>query len=305
MSTPNRELLRLIPNVLRARDFHLYLDNGKRLTDLWLDGGRAVMGHKASRILVELKNAAERGLFTALPHQAEKRYVKAIGEFFPGFGFRLYTDEASMHRALINAGIADAAILKSAASLGAFPDPAFPKENNPPSSAKYKYAISLWRPFLEPVKEEETCEEKIKIIIPILPWNLGPTVLVFDKSLDTLFPTGDLIPPVLLAPAARALYNLAAEDKIYSPNYRRYKKIDRVLQAWKIEKKSTNDCIWRQKGIYLTTNIDAEKYKTLFIRFLEAGFLLPPSPSEPLILPLQMSNGEESKLAKLLKRDVE
>jgi hypothetical protein len=34
--------------------------------------------------------------------------------------------------------------------------------------------------------------------------------------------------------------------------------------------------------------------------FLEKGFLLPPSPHEPLILPGMLSQGEETKLANLL-----
>ena len=91
----DRELLRLLPMVLRARDFHLYRDNGKRLTDLWLQDGKAVLGHKAPKVIVELKNAAERGLFSSLPHPLERRFLKALEVFFPGRAFRLYRDEAT------------------------------------------------------------------------------------------------------------------------------------------------------------------------------------------------------------------
>jgi hypothetical protein len=38
----------------------------------------------------------------------------------------------------------------------------------------------------------------------------------------------------------------------------------------------------------------------LFSRFLENGFLIPPVPSHPLILPGILSPGEEAKLADLL-----
>ena len=100
----DRELLRLLPRVLRARDFHLYLEGGRRLLDLWLQGGRAILGHKPPNVVKELKNAAERGLFTPLPHPLEKRFLKALGEFFPDKTFRLYMDEASLHHALNDAG---------------------------------------------------------------------------------------------------------------------------------------------------------------------------------------------------------
>ena len=53
-------------------------------------------------------------------------------------------------------------------------------------------------------------------------------------------------------------------------------------------------------GIYLTRDMDKEKYEALFRRFLEGGFLIPPSKAEPLILPFTMSDGEEAKLAQLL-----
>jgi hypothetical protein len=94
------ELLRLLSKVLRARDFHLYLENGKRLTDLWLSGGRAILGHKPPKVLRELKNAGERGLFSALPHPMERRFIKALEQLFPGRSFRLYMDSESLFKAL-------------------------------------------------------------------------------------------------------------------------------------------------------------------------------------------------------------
>jgi len=252
MIQSDRELLRLLPKVLRARDFHLYLEGGKRLTDLWLSGGKAVLGHKPPKVLGELKNAAERGLFAPLPHPMEKRFLKALTGIFPGRSFRLYTDSASMNLALEQAGF------------------------SPP--------LALWRPFLEMASDA--------IFYPVLPWPLGPEVLVLDKATEASFPPGEIIPPVLLAPATRALHNLAAE--IRKPNSRPYPKIEKALKEQKP--------LWRCKGIYLTLNgeMSKDEYSSLFRRFLKGGFLIPPSPAEPAILPASMSGGEESKLAELL-----
>ena len=276
----DRELLRRLPRVLRARDFHLYLEGGKRLTDLWLDGGRAVLGHKPPRVLLELKNAAERGLFTPLPHPTERRLIKALGEFFPDRAFRLYADFGALRRALEKAGFSEAG--------GA-------GEKN----------VSLWRPFLELFPAGKSCYAKTPILIPVLPWPLGPAALVLEKSLETSFPAGDLIPPVLLAPAARALYDLAA--KIRNPDRQRFHKIEKALRELKPGKQkagalSSEGSLWRRCGIYLTVNpeMDREKYASLFRHFLDGGFLIPPSPGEPAILPASMSKGEETKLAELL-----
>ena len=273
-----RELLRLLPRVLRARDFHLYLENGKRLTDLWLAGGRAVLGHKPPRVLGELKNAAERGLFTPLPHPMERRFLKALGELFPGKAFRLYTDQGSLQRAF------EAAEIPLPAN-GLLPDPAFPEADGIGEAAGRK--LSLWRPFVG-------SENDAPVLLPVLPWPLGPEVLVLDRDKDASFPAGEIIPPVLLAPATRALYDLLAVIKEGSRGRRMYSKVEKAIKGGP----------WRRRGIYLTMEADGaaggEKYASLFRRFLEGGFLIPPSPMEPLILPAAMSPGEEAKLAELL-----
>ena len=271
---PDNNLLRLLPKVLRARDFYLYLEGGKRLTDLWRWGGRAILGHKPSRVLAELKNAAERGLFTPLPHPLERRFSKALSGFFPGRAFRLYTNESAMRHALAEQGLL-------AAINAPFHDPAFPRRNSENAG------ISLWRPFLE---------EKVPdtVFVPVLPWPQGPAVLALPETMEDSFPAGELIPPVLLAPAARALYNLASALKTFDPNRAGYPKLKKALEGLQ-----SGEGFWQRRGIYLTADpcMDRAKYETLFRRFLDAGFLIPPSSSEPAILPPEMSAGEEAKLA--------
>jgi hypothetical protein len=271
-------LLRSLPRVLRARDFHLYTEGGKRLVDLWLHGGKAVLGHKPPRVLLELKNAAERGLFTPFPHPLERRLTKALASFFPDRSFRFYNDSSSMYRAVEKALQNEGAPFQIPTIL----DPAFPASNDT------KAVASLWRPFVEPAP-------KTPILIPVLPWPLGPAVLALDKSLDASFPQGELIPPVLLAPAARALYNLAA--KLRSPDRQRFYRIEKAIA---MAGDGSESSVWQRRGIYLTTRVDSDKYAELFRGFLEAGFLLPPSASEPAILPSSMPKGEEIQLAELL-----
>jgi hypothetical protein len=277
MLFPKRELIRLLPNVLRARDFHLYLENGKRLTDLWLAGGKAVLGHKPSRVVLELKNSAERGLFTPLPHPMEKRFLKALAQFFPGRIFRVYTDFSGLSKALTEAGFS------------------LPCQTG-------RKSVFLWRPFTNTAEKntggvnernESLNENKAPALIPVLPWPLGPEVLVLDKEMETSFPSGDFISPVLLAPATRALYDLWAVLKNRGCN--RYPKLEKSLGG-----------VWRRQGIYITIEPkpDMEKYEVVFRRFLEGGFLIPPSPAEPIILPASMSSGEESKLAALFRAEL-
>jgi hypothetical protein len=258
------ELLRRLPPVLRARDFHLYLEGGQRITDLWQLGGRAILGHKPPRVQGELKNAAERGLFAPFPHPTESRFFKALNRLFqppnggePQFSFRLYASNASLEAGLEKAGFSG------------------------------KAPLPLWRPFLE--------NPLPPMFVPVLPWVFSPRVLVFEKSLESVFPPGDLIPPLILAPAARAIYDLinvlvaGGKDGGRPP----YPRIKKAL--------SREGSLWQRRGIYLYRNSGIpEDWEQLWMHFLENGFLLPPSPQKPLILPGMLSQGEETKLASLL-----
>ena len=265
----DNELLKLLPPVLRARDLHLYLEGGKRLTDLWLYGGKLLLGHKALGFIKEIKNNAERGLFSPLPHFQERRLLKALGSIFPGKTFRLYSDNTSLKKALNDAG---------------FEETSFPKE------IRFPEEFPLWRPMMDETSAKAILAKKV--FYPILPCPIGPEILVINSELDSIFPEGDMIAPVILASCARSIFLLINSIKEGRPQN---KKIDKAL-------KNSN---WVRKGIYLF--IDMQKmqdkgktYKEVFCDFLEGGFLLPPTPKEPAILPCLMSKGEEDKLAELL-----
>jgi len=253
-------LLRKIPTVLRARGFRLYLSNGKRLVDLWLNGGAAVLGHTPPNILRELKNTASRGLYAPFPHFTEARYLKALSKIFPKRIFRLYATPPQELSVLFNNGNA-----------------------------------KLWRPFTNSTSPFAVTDNA-PILIPVLPgiqlWRgglpLGLCVTAAESETQLAnLPESDILPPILLATAARGIHDLLAAPNRATPQLQR---VEKVLKNSR----------WLRHGIYLELK---EKYVTwdaLFERFLEAGFLLPPTQSFPLILPGELSDGEEAKLAAVL-----
>jgi hypothetical protein len=264
----NETLLRLLPPVVRARDFRLYAQDGRRLVDLWQNNGAAILGHTHTGILRELKNAAERGLYAPLPHSQERRFLKALGTLLPGMSFRLYRGEGALLRALGTAG---------------FPDPAL-EADMPPSPAPI-----LWRPFLGSAALTD------RPLIPILPqpWPDALSVLALPPipaGTAPAPPDSQLIPPTILAAATRGVYGLIAATT--TRGRLRYPRVEKALD----EKK------WRPRGIYLCRGAapDDEAWAALFRLFLEQGFLLPPVRTQPLILPGALSPGEEAKLADLL-----
>ena len=264
-------LLRLLPQVLRARDFRLYTRgpgaSRGRFADLWQNGGAAILGHTPPSFLRELKNSASRGLYSPFPHFMEDRYKKALSGIFPKRVFYLYAAPPPVLEKLIADGIA-----------------------------------ALWRPFVDLNDPLFVGEKEPPVLIPVLPgisgWRgslpLGLCVLAIDPKLkkELALPPGDFLPPVLLAAAARGLHDLIA-----LAGQRAKLQYHRIFKELK-----KNDCQWQRCGIYLRPKKEStqEEWEQKFKYFLEAGFLLPPVPSQPTILPGILSPTEEAKLAGLL-----
>ena len=266
-------LLRLMPMVLRARDFRLYAQGGRRLVDLWQNGGAAVLGHTPPSLLREIKNVASRGLYAPFPHFLEGRLRAALSRIFPDRDFRLYAAPPPQLETLVSDNVA-----------------------------------ALWRPFLDPAAPLSAPENAPPVLIPVTPgiqgWRgdlpLGLCVLAIksDFAVSSL-PSGDFLPPVLLAAAARGIYDLiAAAGKAAAPQRANpaYRRVDKALNNPRASFR------WRRRGLYLTPEQtpSKEEWEALFRRFLDNGFLLPPIPSHPAILPSVLSPGEEAKLAALL-----
>jgi hypothetical protein len=282
--------LGLVPAISRARGFRLYTPDGRRIVDLWQYGGRAVLGHNPPAVLREMKNTAERGLFAPFPGPHEKRFLKALSALLPCYGFRLFPGDTALRRFLaasgISAAVRDPALSPLAASLSM---PAVSQaEPSPPPV--------LWRPFLDSKSRTAPAGGAAPFLIPVLPlpWAGAPRVLAFDlanaAASAVMADAGDPLSPVILAAATRAVYDLIAALDRGRPAF---PKIARVL---------SQGGFWRLRGIYLSLAAvpgDGD-YTALFCRFLDAGYLLPPIPGGPLILPGELSPGEEAKLAALL-----
>jgi hypothetical protein len=78
---------------------------------------------------------------------------------------------------------------------------------------------------------------------------------------------------------------------------------DRAKPSFPRVAKALQGTRWRRQGIYLypKERPGNDEWAALFSKFLEAGFLLPPNQDQPLILPGELSPGEEAKLAAVLE----
>jgi hypothetical protein len=265
-----------VPEVHRARGWRLYTKDGSRIVDLWQYGGRALLGHTPPGLLRALKNSAERGLFAPFPHFAEGRLRKALAALLPGRRFRFYSGEGALSAALTAAEKVSGCVRESGGLQ------------------------ALWRPFLEAPSGP--------FFVPVLPFPFpgAPAVLVLDPETDSALELHmETVSPTALAAAARCIWDLIA----VSPDRGRpaFPKLDAALS-----RNSAGSKNWRRQGIYLNYSVDpaspasgndAGNYPALFRRFLGSGFLLPPSPFQPAILPGELSRGEETKLAELFSME--
>jgi hypothetical protein len=259
--------------ILRARGFRLYTNDGRRLIDLWQNGGAAVLGHTPANILRELKNTASRGLYAPFPHFAEGRYLKALAKLFPGYVFRLHA---------------------GADTVKTF----FEKSSHGDTGARGGEGLRLWRPFVDP-ERPFAVDEGWDFFVPVLPgiqtWRdglpLGLCVAAAKtENLLAQFPQGDILSPILLAVAARGAHDILAARERARP------------QLPKVFKSLQSNETWERRGIYLSLKEkpSGATWAALCEKFLEAGFLLPPDPSQPVILPGELSAGEDAKLAAAL-----
>jgi hypothetical protein len=74
-----------LPPIKRCRDYHLYDYKGNRYLDLYLDGGRALMGHKPGKVMLPLKNSLEKGIWALYPSVYSGRLKKILSKLFPSY----------------------------------------------------------------------------------------------------------------------------------------------------------------------------------------------------------------------------
>ena len=116
--------------------------------------------------------------------------------------------------------------------------------------------------------------------------------MLLEASVADAFPPSDILSPVALAAAGRAVDDLRAALPVRAEI--RFRRVEAAL---------AEGGPWTRRGPYLrpARPLSPEGYAALFRRFLTAGFLLPPDAALPAILPGELSAGEDAALAALLR----
>ena len=255
-----------LPQVARARGYHLYDRRRRRYLDMFLNDGRALLGHRPEALSAALKNVISLGLYAEYPSAWSGRAGKTLElakDLFgaPDHQVRVFRNE-------------DRALAIAARWRGGEPDPAEPRDpvlpEAPPSGGP---RIVLWRPLCRPgIGSAED------IILPVLPFpgRWAPAVVLFPPSGPGPVPPSDQVAAPLLEALIRAVHDAGK------------------LSSWEDLGGFCGPIpsLWRRNGPYLVPACTADRYPAIFSAFSAAGIILNPRFSAPSILPINWSDGE-------------
>ncbi len=188
--------------IKRARGYRLYTTKGKKILDLSMDYGRAVLGHRPNGLSLSLKNTIDRGIYSRYNNIYKKRLVKELNKRFPDYPNVTILEYEDKVKEFSNSEIYD---------------PLFDSKKNLDDAEK---EISYWRPFLK------IPNSKHLIILYPLP-GLNTTTIVVSRSEIEL--NDDCISPVLLCGILRSINDYDLELKKFKPkNYIEFNNIGKT-----------------------------------------------------------------------------
>ena len=262
----NDELFRLIYDkygpVTRARNCFFYTKKGVRLTDMFLENGRAILGWDGKNAFTFFKNMMNKALTGSFICEDKPRIDKAVSTL-------LGLESKALFFPTKNAAV------KAAVSLG----------------AKKIVSYKPWN------KEQEDCTTADAVIlVPPLPWGEDIIILAVVSTSSTTTEVPDAVPealegfegplklPFALQTAmTRAIYNLIAE--LPERTEKDWFLYDPVLTKY-----------WTRKGPYLFPKISENRYDDFVKHCLDCEIVINPSYNEPSIVPFGADKGVFTKL---------
>jgi hypothetical protein len=242
--------------IQRARGCFLYTRRGIRLTDMYQENGRAILGWGGGAPFTVFKNTMNRGLTGSFDTDAAGRPEKAVCSLLAGertvFTF---TDRT--------------AALKAALTFS-------------------KEGTSFWKPWNQENIDWRTVDAVI--VVPPLPWAsplffvaVRPEIVEVYSAAGGVLPESARIPGALAAASGRAVYDMIAALQFRGENdWFRY---DTVLMNY-----------WTRRGPYLYPEVDEKKYGAFILHCLDCHLVISPDYNVPSVVPFGADKGVFTKL---------
>ena len=268
------ELFKRFGAVTRARNCFLYTKKGIRLTDMFQENGRAILGWDAGNAFTFLKNTLNRG---------------QVGGF-------ICEDKGSHYR--LEKAVSE--LLDSSRKVFVF----FTKNDAVAAALAFSESTGMWRPWIS--EEVDWTATDCVVIQPPLPWTDSVYILAVRSNLiavraDKVAATDKAattdkatatdkaskntigLPFAVEVAIIRSIYNLIAEIKVrQEKNWFLY---DPVLTKY-----------WTRKGPYLYPKIAQKEYDAFVLHCLECEIIINPDFNQPSIVPFGADKGVFTKL---------
>ncbi len=252
------ELYKLYGAVSRARGVFVYTKKGVRLTDLYQEEGRAILGWEGGSAFTMFKNVLSRGLTGSFICEDSSRLQKAVSKLLDS------------ERAILCFENKTAAM-----EAGLF--------CSPNGTSVYR----PWNPMYETVNISEI---DCVILTPPLAWSEQNTILAIKSNLIAEKPElikqirGTINLPFALEVAyTRAIFNLI--KALQERQEKHWFIYDTILTKY-----------WERKGPYLYPKLPKEKYNDFIIHCLNCGIVISPDYNNPSIVPFGAERGVFTKL---------
>jgi len=251
------EIFQRFGTIKRCRKCFLYTEKGVRLTDMYQQGGRSILGWNSSAYTV-LKNVLDRGI---------------TGSFFTDFSNPNGREKSQLSRAIsllfgderkVFTFSSKAAALSAALSLSAS------------STSVYR----PWNP--QPVNWRNV---DCIVFEPAFPWVNDIFILAVKENLELnkLPENQSFLSAPLCAAITRSVYDL-----IKALQFREEKDwfiYDQIICTY-----------WERKGPYLFPKVPSESYNDFILHCLDCNLVISPEYNQPSIIPFGADKGNFTKL---------
>lgn len=280
------EIRKRYGNVRRARGYYLYTEKNIRLLDLWLDGGKAILGRRSGQAHLMCKQFLDRGLTGVIPTKADAQLVRALQTVLPDYPvIRWYYSEEKAQQ------IARSVYGEYSSSVHRLDD------------GKTAVSVPVWRPFLgidtgvdivDKTGNSGTAAEvetvPLALITPVYPMPCG--IIAAAARFETVLPPSDALFPPLVYSLARAFFDLKRKEQeedarknAANPSVRKGLKQQRAALKRRLAVEELIPALWTQKSCYLFPHISRTEYAAVFTHALDAHVLISPDYDQPSVLP--------------------
>lgn len=266
--------------VKRVRDYTIYLENGKRLQDLYLDC-QLVMGHKSKGSIKKIKNSMSKGIFMPLKSIYQDRIFNSLSLLYKNLSFRVFSSEKSVLEAI-----------NSAFNLNL-------EENF--LYSKYDFENEEIKVIKKRVLDNffEVPDKSILLPNLLIPSDFRVFAIFFPREFENRFKESDIISPIKLFSLASGIGYINQIENLKNKKIKERKENVHYFDSEYYANFDTG--AWNRRSCYIEIEKNEKDYEKLFEEGLTQGILINPNYDGLSVLPAFISKKKKKIIENFLQ----